>query len=130
MRTTEKAKQTLFLKLISLSENNPDKSKLIPAYHRHIQKVAAEMMPVAAVDNLAKQSTKGVTLEKNNTVSDLKISVGRFSNLLVGHASDVEDVALTTAFKALRTKFQKAPQDEFAAVCKYKRINFNLLYYF
>ncbi len=117
MRKTEKAKQTELLKLIDLSARNPDKSKLIPAYHRLIQKLAADMMPVAAVDSIAKQSTKGVTLEKNNTIGDIKIGIGRFCNLLVAYASDVEDVVLTTDFKALRIKFQKAPQDEFAAVC-------------
>jgi hypothetical protein len=117
MRKTEKAKKNLLLKLIDLSERNPDKSKLIPAYHRHIQKIAAEMMPVAAIDSLANQSTKGLTLEKNNTVSDTKTGVGRFCNLLIGYASDAENVVLETDFKALRTKFQKAPQDEFAAAC-------------
>lgn len=117
MRTIEKAKQTQFQKLIALTEKNLEKSKLIPAYHRQIQKIAADLIPVAAVDSIASQSTKGVTLEKNSTAEVLKTGVGRLCNLLVGYASDAENVALTADCKMLRTKCQKASQDEFAAVC-------------
>jgi hypothetical protein len=117
MRAEEKAKQTMLLALIELSKNNPDKSKLIPAYDRMTQKMATEMTPVAALESQAQQTTKGVTKDKNNTVDVLKTEVGRLSSLAIGYATEAENVVLLADLTALKTKFYKATHKEFAAVC-------------
>jgi hypothetical protein len=117
MRAEEKVKQAMLSDLIELSQNNPDKSKKIPAYNRLIQKIATELSPVDALENQAQQSTKGVTLDKNNNIDALKIEVGRLSSLTIGYAIEAEDVVLTADLTALKTKFHKATHKQFAAVC-------------
>ncbi len=118
MTATEKVKQKVCSDLVALAKRFPEKNQKVPAWARLMLKFETDLAPVLAINNLAQQSTKGLTLEKNNTLSDLKIGVGRLCNVMIANAFEAKNVALETDLKTLRTKFTRAPQDEFAAVCK------------
>jgi hypothetical protein len=118
MRKTEKVKQRVCSALVALAQRFPEKTQKVPAWARLILKFDTDLAPVSAVNNLAQQSTKGLTLEKNNTLSDLKISVGRFCNVMVANALEAQNVALESDLKTLRTKFTQAKQDDLAEVGK------------
>ena len=105
------------LDLVALAARFPEKTRKVPIFERLIQNIVATIAPLPAVDSQAQQSTKGVTLEKNTTQAELKITVGRLCNVLVGYAFADKNLALESDLKVLRTRFIKAPQDEFAAVC-------------
>lgn len=118
MTATEKVKQKTCLALVALAQRFPEKAQKVPAWARLMTKFETDLAPVSAINNLAQQSTKGLTLEKNNTIDYLKTGVGRLCNVMVSSAFEAKDVALESDLKTLRTKFMRAPQGELAAVCK------------
>ena len=118
MTASEKVKQKVCMALVELGKRFPERTQKVPAWGRLLTRFETDLAPVSAINNLAQQSTKGLTLEKNNTLSDLKISVGRFCDVMVSRAFEAKEVALHSDLKVLRTKFTRTPQDEFAAVCK------------
>ncbi len=117
MRATEKKQHDIYQDLIVLSKKNPEKSALIPAFGRVIQKLEQEIAPVLTVDSQAQQSTKGVTLDKNNVQSTLKTAVGRLCNVTIGHATEAQNIVLETSLTELKKKFTKARASDFANVC-------------
>ncbi len=117
MKSAERAKQNSLLDLVALATRFPEKTARVPIFERLIQNIAATIAPLPIIDSQAQQSTKGITLEKKATQAELKITVVRLCNVIVGHAFADKNVALESDLKVLRTKFNTSAQDDFAAVC-------------
>ncbi len=117
MRATEKKQHDIYTDLIALSKKYLDKTVQIPAFGRVIQKLEMDIAPVLDVDDQAQQSTKGVTRDKNNLQSTLKTAVGRLCQVMIGHASEAQNVVLETRLTELKSKFTKARASDFSKVC-------------
>lgn len=117
MRATEKKHHDIYMDLIAVSKKYPAQTLRIPAFGRLIQKLEQDIEPVLTVDSQAQKSTKGVTIDKNNLQSTLKIAVGRLCQVMIGHATEAQNVVLETSLTELKSKFAKARASDFANVC-------------
>jgi hypothetical protein len=71
MNAVEKKRHAKFLAVIALAKKHPEKMQKAPAFARLMQKVEADLAPVAGLHEQTEQSTKGLTLEKNQTYDAL-----------------------------------------------------------
>ncbi|MBL7814015.1 MAG: hypothetical protein JNL70_03335 [Saprospiraceae bacterium] len=117
MRAKEKENHEKYVDLIALAKKYPNKTSKVPAFARLIQKLETDLAPALAMDIQAQQSTKGLTQEKNQIYSVVKTGVDRLCRLIIGYATDADNVVLLSDLNTLKTKFGKAKQADFASVC-------------
>lgn len=116
MRTSEKKRHAKFTAVIALAKKHPEKMQKAPAFARLMQKIEADLAPVSTLTEQKEQSTKGLTLEKNQTYDTLKANTTRLCNLAIGHASVTENLALESDWTGWLAKL-RSPQATFGVAC-------------